>query len=80
MASDKQVEDAVVAYLATTDGHWRKVAMVFAMVTEALGEEFPNEETCSELFNRCIETLINDGRLTSQGDVKLWRHSEVRLT
>jgi hypothetical protein len=79
MATDAQVDDAVMAYLATTDRHWRKVAMVFARVTEALGAEFPDGQAGHELFDRRIEALVSDGRLVAQGDITLWRHSEVRL-
>ena len=79
MATDAQVDDAVIAFLATTNGHWRKVAMVFASVTEALGAEFPEDQAGYELFDRRIEVLVSSGRLVAQGDIKLWRHSEVRL-
>lgn len=80
MPTDAQVDDAVIAYLATTDGRWRKVAMVFAMVTEALGAEFPEGQSGHELFDRRIEALVNNRRLVAKGDITLWRHSEVRLT
>ena len=79
MATDAQVDDAVFAYLATTNGRWRKVAMVFARVTEAFGEEFPEGEAGHELFDRRIQALVGEGRLAAQGDITLWRHSEIRL-
>ena len=79
MAIDAQVDDAVITYLATTNGRWRKVAMVFGRVTDALGAEFPEGQAGHELFDRRIEALVSDGRLVAQGDIRLWRHSEVRL-
>lgn len=79
MTNDTQVNDAVLAYMATVNGYWRKVAMVYAKVTEALGVEFPEGEAGHELFDRCIEALVNDGRLVAKGDIKQWRFSEVRL-
>jgi len=79
MATDAQVDDAVIAYLSTTNGRWRKVAMVFAKVTDSLGVEFPEGQAGHELFDRRIEALVSDGRLVAQGDITLWRHSEVRL-
>jgi hypothetical protein len=79
MATDTQIDDAVIAFLATTNGHWRKVAMVFARVTEALGAELPEGQDGHELFDRRIEALVSGGRLVAQGDIKLWRHSEVKL-
>ena len=57
MATDAQVDDAVIAYLATTNGRWRKVAMVFARVSETLGAEFPDGQVGHELFDRRIEAF-----------------------
>ena len=71
MATDTQVDDAVVAFLATTNGHWRKVAMVYARVTDALGAEFPEGEAGHELFDRRIEALVGRGRLVAQGNITL---------
>ena len=79
MVTDAQVDDAVITFLATTNGHWRKVATVFTRVTEALGSEFPEDQAGHELFDTRIEALVGSGRLIAQGDIKLWRHSEVRL-
>ena len=79
MATDTQVDDAGIAYLAITNGRWRKVAMVFARVAEALGAEFPEGQPGHELFDRSIEVLMRDRRLVAQGDITLSRHSEVRL-
>jgi hypothetical protein len=55
--SDAPVDDAILAYLATTERHWRKVATVFGRVTEALGKKFPGEQAGHELFDRRIEAL-----------------------
>jgi hypothetical protein len=79
MITDKQVDDAVIAYLATTQGHWRKVAMFFWKVTEALGAEFPEGQIGQDLFDRRMEALFDDGRLDARGDITRWRHSEVKL-
>jgi hypothetical protein len=80
MATDAQIDDAVIAFLSTTNGRWRKVAMVYVRVTEVLGAEFPEGEAGHLLFGRRIEALVGSGRLVAQGDMTLWRHSEVRLT
>jgi len=79
MATDPQVDDAVVAYLATTNGHWRKVAMVFGRVEEALGATFPEGQVGYDLFDRRIEALVSSGQLVAKGDIKLWRFCDVRL-
>jgi len=39
MATDRQFDDAVVAYLATANGHWQKVAMLSTSVTLVHGRE-----------------------------------------
>ncbi len=75
----QKVDDAVIAFLATTNGNWRKVAMVFARVTEALSAEFPDGQTGHELFDRRIEALVSSGQLVAKGDITKWRFSEVRL-
>ena len=77
--ADTQVDDAVIAYLSTANGHWRKVAMVFGRVREALGAEFPDGEAGHELFDRRMAALVRAGSLVAQGDITRWRSSEVRL-
>jgi hypothetical protein len=79
MVTDAQVDDAVIAYLATTNGRWTKVAMVYGRVIEALDADFPEGQAGRELFDRRIEALVSSGRLVAQGDTTLWRRSEVRL-
>lgn len=79
MATEAQVDEAVMAFLATTNGHWSKVAMLCARVTDALRAEFPEGEAGHELFDRRIKALVSSGRLVAQGDLSRWRHSEVRL-
>lgn len=74
-----QIDDAVLTYLATSNGHWEKVAMVYGKVTEALGTDFPEGQAGHELFDRRMGALVSAGRLVAQGNIRLWRHSEVRL-
>jgi hypothetical protein len=52
--------------------------MVIAMTCQILGDNLPNDEAGLELVADRIEALIHDGRLLAQGDIKRWRHSEVR--
>jgi hypothetical protein len=42
------------------------------------GEELALGVT-DEMFAARIQTLVEAGRLESQGDLRKWRHSEVRL-
>jgi hypothetical protein len=43
-----------------------------------LGNNLPEGETGLDLIAKRIEVLVQDGRLLAQGDIKKWRHSEVR--
>lgn len=78
MVTDKQIDDAIMGYLSTAGGRWRKVAMVYVRVEEALGAAFPEDKTGNELFDRRIAALVVEGKLVAQGNIKLWRFSEVR--
>ena len=79
MATDTQIDDAVIGYLVTAEGHWRKVAMVVWQAADALGGELPDGDAGYELVAKRIEALVASGRLLAQGDLSRWRHSEVRL-
>jgi hypothetical protein len=57
---------------------WTKVAMVIARVADAMGDDLPSGEKGLELIAERIEVLVRDGRLSSQGNIKKWRFSEVR--
>jgi hypothetical protein len=57
---------------------WTKVAMVIARVADAMGDDLPSGEKGLELIAERIEVLVRDGRLSSQGNIKNWRFSEVR--
>jgi hypothetical protein len=73
--SNSQIDEAVLAATVTS---WRKVARVIALVAEALSKNLPQREAGLDLVAGRIEALVQDGRLLAQGDVKKWRHSEVR--
>jgi len=66
------------AILAAAGEHWRKVAMVVGRVADAHGVPIKEGEVRLRLIAERIEALVQDGRLEAQGDLKLWRHSEVR--
>jgi Protein of unknown function len=70
-----QIDEAI---LSVTPTSWRKVARVIAMTGEILGDNLPNGDSRLDLIADRIEALVRDGRLLAQGDVKKWRHSEVR--
>ena len=66
------------AILSVTPTSWRKVARVIVMTGEILGDDLPKGEAGLDLVADRIGALIHDGRLLAQGDIKKWRHSEVR--
>ena len=63
---------------AALDMRWQKTAMVIAKALQRCEElEMPIN---AEIFGVRIQALAEAGRLESDGDVRVWRFSEVRLT
>jgi hypothetical protein len=73
--SNSQVDDALLSATLTS---WRKVAFVIAVAQERLGSNLPHGDSGLDVIATRIEALVQDGRLLAQGDIKKWRHSEVR--
>ena len=73
--NSSQIDEAI---LSVTPTSWRKVARVIVMTGEILGDTLPKGEAGLALVADRIEALIHDGRLLAHGDIKKWRHSEVR--
>lgn len=73
--TDSQIDEAVLAVVETS---WKKVAMIISKTAARLrGDLAETEETYNVIASR-IETLVLDGHLEAQGNVKNWRFSEVR--
>jgi hypothetical protein len=70
--------DIDAAVLASVDASWRKVAMVVVKAAERLAKDLPDADQRYDLIAKHIEALVRDGRLVAKGDLKQWRHSEVR--
>jgi hypothetical protein len=70
--------DIDASILAVVEASWRKVAMIVAKAAEILARDLPDEDDTYDLIARRIEVLVHDGRLVAKGDLKQWRHSEVR--
>ena len=77
--SDEVIDEAIVSALSEIPGHWRKVAMVVSKVATAMGDGLVPGDAGYETVARRIESLVSEGRLLAQGDIKNWRFSEVRL-
>jgi hypothetical protein len=48
------------------------------LIEKILDNNLPEGDTGLNLVADRIEALIHDGRLLAQGDIKKWRHSELR--
>ena len=73
--SDSEIDKAI---LAVAVAHWRKVALVISQSKDILSNALPEGEAGLDLIANRIEALIQSGHLLAQGNVKKWRHSEVR--
>jgi len=67
------------AILSVAQPHWLKVAMVIAKTSRVEGIGVTDDEHGYQVVASRIEALVRDGRLAAQGNLKKWRHSEVRL-
>lgn len=73
--SDLQIDEAI---LSVTEASWTKVAFVISKVADTLGSDLPEGDVAYNLIAKRIEILVRGGRLLAQGNIKKWRHSEVR--
>ena len=72
--SNSQIDEAI---LSVIPARWVKVAFVIATVEMGFRNNLQNEIELDRIERR-IEALIQEGHLAAQGNVKNWRHSEVR--
>ena len=73
--SNSQIDDVI---LSVTEASWRKVAFVILKVADKMGGDLPEGDAGYNLVAEHIEVLARSGRLLARGDIKKWRHSEVR--
>ena len=67
--------DAVILNVAMM--RWQKTAMIIVKSQESLRAS--NVEASYDDIAERVYVLASQGRLEGQGDLSLWRHSEVRL-
>lgn len=72
-AFESQLDEVVLSNL---DTEWRKMAAVIWRAVKR-SEELGLGIT-DEMFAARIQVLVDAGHLESQGDLRKWRHSEVR--
>ena len=73
--SDLRIDEFI---LSVSEASWRKVAFVIIKVAEAMGSDLAEGDAGYEVVAKRIENLVRSGRLSVQGDIEKWRHSEVR--
>lgn len=67
--------DAVI--LSVLERDWRKTAFIVGTSVGVLEER--RIDLNAEIIGARIQQLAAQGRIESQGDLSMWRHSEVRL-
>lgn len=70
-----EIDEAILVNLGTA---WTKVALVVVRVADESSVAFTEDEDDYEVVANHIERLVNEGRLVAQGNIKDWRHSEIR--
>jgi hypothetical protein len=73
-ASEAQVDQILFSVMSL---HWHKMARVIWEAVK-LSEE-RSLGVSGEMFAARVQVLVEADRLESQGDLRKWRHSEVRL-
>jgi hypothetical protein len=61
---------------------WQKTAMVVVMASKVMASKRCEElalPISGEALAACIQVLAESGRIEGAGDLRKWRHSEVRL-
>ena len=69
-----QIDDVISSVIVA---QWRKMAFVITKAIDG-GKELGLKNP-QDIFAARIRALVDDGRFEGQGDLRKWRHSEVRL-
>ncbi len=70
--SEKNIDDVLIPLLTR---HWQKVAMVLAHA----GDHFEPLGLSLEIIAARLRYLADTDQIEGAGDLRMWRHSEVRL-
>jgi Protein of unknown function len=70
-------EDVDSMVLSFAQFQWRKVARIMSQVVNECSRRGGDADLHRIAERICA--LVEDGRLEAQGDLSMWRHSEVRL-
>jgi Protein of unknown function len=72
--SDEYVDGLVLSFAQV---QWRKVAMIMSPVVNECSRHGGDADWHDVAERICA--LVEDGQLEAQGDLSMWRHSEVGL-
>jgi len=67
------------AILSVVSQNWQKVAMIIVKTADKVDVAFRESEGCYEVIAARLYALAEVGKLDSQGNVRNWRFSEVKL-
>jgi hypothetical protein len=73
--TSRELDEAI---LASVGPKWTKVAMVIARAVEAASLSDAGAPDDLNVFAERVESLVAGGKLEGQGDLRDWRHSEIR--
>jgi uncharacterized protein DUF3658 len=73
-ASDQYIDGLILSAAAR---QWRKVAFIVGKVLMVCRNN--GAETNEYAIADRVRALVDEGKLEAQGNLSLWRHSEVRL-
>src|ERR1700733_7178012 len=72
--TEKDIDDILFSLLRS---HWKKVALVVANAIDC--RNLMCLSISPEIFAARLRALSDSGRIEGIGDLRMWRHSEVRL-
>jgi hypothetical protein len=75
--SPEAIEEIDQQIISECIEHWRKVARVVGSTIMRFQEQYP--ELTDGFYSLRVQSLVNDGKLESRGNLKRMRYSEVRL-
>lgn len=77
MNSHTEMDEAI---LAAAGDRWTKIAKVIVEAARTVDGTLPVEANRYEEIGLRVESLVTQGQLEAQGNIKSWRYSEVRRT
>jgi hypothetical protein len=74
------ISDVDRKILSLCESRWQKVARIAGQMGQAFERQGLPMAGFATLFDARIAALVRNGRLEAKGNIREWRHSEVRLS